>query len=137
MSKVDRSKCNGGWPEIRSLARGWKCALVQSRNAVTLRCSITTPFGTPVEPEVNRMWAMASSPPVPGSGPESSACQSARANAPPGTGASPRLPTRVPAAVASGSSSASVPGAARISAGSADSTIRAVRAGGLSTSSGT
>ena len=53
MSNVERSKCSGGCPETRSPARVPKWRSAHSTNATTFACSIITPFGTPVEPEVN------------------------------------------------------------------------------------
>ena len=57
MSNVERSKCSGGCPEMRSPARVPKWRSAHSTNATTLACSIITPFGAPVEPEVNKRWA--------------------------------------------------------------------------------
>ena len=60
MSNVERSKCSGGWPEMRSDGRVPKYRVAHSTNAITFACVITTPFGAPVEPEVNRRWARSS-----------------------------------------------------------------------------
>ena len=63
MSKVERSKWSGGCagePVVGSRARSSGSA--QSRNAATLACVISTPFGRPVDPEVKRMWAASPGP---------------------------------------------------------------------------
>src|SRR5579883_85728 len=57
MSKVDKSKCSGGWPEIRSSGRISKYSTAQFTKWITFEWVITTPFGVPVDPEVNRMCA--------------------------------------------------------------------------------
>src|SRR5256886_16739654 len=57
MSNVDRSKCSGGCPEIRSVGAVPKYGTAHSTKRRTLACVITTPLGMPVEPDVNRMWA--------------------------------------------------------------------------------
>src|SRR5438093_12457561 len=56
-SNVERSKCSGGWPEMRSVGPRLKYRLAHSTKWITLRCGITTPFGVPVDPEVKRMCA--------------------------------------------------------------------------------
>src|SRR5215813_1533762 len=57
MSKVERSKCSGEWPELRSDEWMPKYGVAQSRKLSTFSWVITTPFGTPVEPDVNRICA--------------------------------------------------------------------------------
>src|SRR2546427_1657775 len=61
-SNVDRSKCIGGCHETRSDGRVQKYAPAHRRNARTLSWVITTPLGTPVDPDVNKMCAAASGP---------------------------------------------------------------------------
>src|SRR5262245_41401822 len=53
-SKTDRSKCSGGCPEILSEALIPKYAIAQSTKWATFEWVMTTPFGSPVDPEVNR-----------------------------------------------------------------------------------
>src|ERR1043166_1925636 len=60
MSKVDKSKCSGGWHEMRSDASVPKYRVAHSKKCITLEWVMTTPLGTPVEPDVNRMWAASS-----------------------------------------------------------------------------
>src|SRR5438034_1161971 len=60
-SKIDRSKCSGAWFESRSSAR----TPIRSKHHRTkespFRWVSMTPLGTPVEPEVYRMYARSSS----------------------------------------------------------------------------
>src|SRR5437773_828481 len=60
ISKVERSKWSGECPDSRSDAVMEKYRHAHSTNAITLAWLITTPFGVPVDPDVNRMCAAAS-----------------------------------------------------------------------------
>src|SRR5665213_38589 len=60
MPNVERSKCSGGWPELRSSEFIPKYASAHLTKCITFACVITTPFGVPLDPEVNRMCAAAS-----------------------------------------------------------------------------
>jgi hypothetical protein len=145
MSKVDRSKCSGAWPDKRSSAVIPKVPTAQSTKAATLAWRITTPFGCPVEPEVKRMWARGSGSPVRCGGVSGRAATSSGPNAmdsPPASGVcTPSQPSV--AACAAGltatiSASREAEAAeARMTRGRQASTMRAARAAGFCTSTGT
>src|SRR5258706_1714863 len=60
ISNVDKSKCSGGWHEMRSDAAMPKYRIAHFKKCITLEWVITTPFGVPVDPDVNRMCAPSS-----------------------------------------------------------------------------
>src|SRR6476469_9001821 len=58
MSNVERSKLSGEGQAMRSAATMANSRADQHTNAATARCEITTPLGTPVEPEVKSRKAV-------------------------------------------------------------------------------
>src|SRR5450432_2123909 len=142
MSNVDRSKCSGGWHEMRSDGEGRKQRAAHSRNDMILEWVITTPLGTPVDPDVNRIWAASWAVLPHGSGVagvRSTSSQQKAAPRPSGGVSGPNQP--IPADLAcSGNSPSKRPAEAldaRTYFGSQASTILARRAAGLPVSSGT
>src|ERR1019366_5130251 len=59
-SNVERSNPSGEGQAMRSAGAMPNSAAVQRTNAATARCDSTTPFGRPVEPDVNRITAASS-----------------------------------------------------------------------------
>src|SRR5262245_24800183 len=57
ISNCERSKYNGGWPELRSALVIPKYLTAQATKCCTLACVIGTPLGIPVDPEVKRICA--------------------------------------------------------------------------------
>ena len=135
MSNVDRSKCSGGCPEIRSpgFAPKWRSA--QSTNASTVSWVIITPLGAPVEPDVKSRWARSA-----GAAPGASAGAASRSARVKAAGASSIAPTTGsgPGSSASTSSSrARDPASTSTTSGSAAPTMRATREAGPAGSTGT
>src|SRR5579885_1374948 len=56
-SRNDRSNVSGGCAELRSSEAMPKYRTAHSMNVMTFSWEITTPFGVPVDPEVNRICA--------------------------------------------------------------------------------
>src|SRR5262245_2207883 len=57
ISNCERSKCSGGWPELRSALAIPKYFTAHETKCCTLACVMGTPLGSPVEPDVKRMCA--------------------------------------------------------------------------------
>src|ERR1035441_8864654 len=65
-SNVERSNPSGEGQAMRSAGAMPNSVADQRTNAATARCESTTPFGRPVEPEVNRITAASPGPGVRG-----------------------------------------------------------------------
>src|SRR5437667_2632947 len=144
-SKVERSKCSGACPDVRSNGPSPKWRTAHSMKHVTFACVITTPLGIPVDPDVNRMCAGSDGAfrqsIAPGGALSTSPSEKAGSHGRPAGAARSIQPTRTearsPESRSRSSSSVAARPAARITRGSADPTIFATRGAGLDTSTGT